>query len=138
MPRATIGAKEIMRFWWPILLSACLSTDREVQGLLDGLDDQDGDGFASIEAGGEDCDDADVRVFPGAHDEWYDGVDSDCAGNDDFDADWDGFCAAYFGGDDCMDCNDQDPDINPGSLELCADGLDNDCDSYVDDENCEE
>ncbi len=126
-----------MRLLWPILLSACLSSDREVDQILNGLDDQDGDGFAAIENGGEDCDDQDVRIFPGAHDEWYDGVDSDCAENDDFDADYDGFCATYFGGDDCLDCNDQDPEINPDSLELCGDGLNNDCDDATDELDCD-
>ena len=29
-------------------------------------------------------------MYPSAPDAWYDGVDSDCAGNDDFDQDQDG------------------------------------------------
>jgi hypothetical protein len=118
-----------MRLIWPLLLSACLSTDREVQDLLAELADQDGDGFAAIEDGGEDCDDNDVRIFPGAHDEWYDGIDSDCADNDDFDADSDGFQASHWDGDDC---NDQNADIHPEASELCLDEIDNDCDGLVD------
>lgn len=124
-----------MRLFWPILLSACLSTDREVQEYLSALGDQDGDGFAAIEAGGEDCDDNDVRIFPGAHDYWYDGIDSDCAGNNDFDADYDDFEASHWGG---SDCNDQNAQVNPASLELCNDNLDNNCNGLIDEEEiCE-
>ena len=48
---------------------------------------------------GGDCVDAEVsdgskgwspEYFPGAPDEWYDGFDTDCAGNDDYDQDGDG------------------------------------------------
>ena len=38
----------------------------------------------------DDCDDADATVFPGATDTWYDGVDQDCAGDNDYDFDGDG------------------------------------------------
>jgi hypothetical protein len=48
--------------------------------------DADQDGVFSD----EDCDDSDPSVRPGAADVWYDGTDSDCGGNDDFDADGDG------------------------------------------------
>ena len=30
-------------------------------------------------------------IWPGAQDTWYDGFDQDCAGNDDYDVDGDGF-----------------------------------------------
>ena len=48
----------------------------------------------------EDCDDTNASVFPDAPDVWYDGVDSDCAGNDDFDADGDGVRSPAGGGSD--------------------------------------
>ena len=47
--------------------------------------DADNDGFNSIESGGTDCNDSDPSINPEAIDEWYDGVDSDCAENDDYD-----------------------------------------------------
>ena len=31
---------------------------------------------------------------PGAEETWYDGIDSDCAGDDDYDQDTDGYRAA--------------------------------------------
>ena len=41
----------------------------------------------------------DPTVYPGAADTWYDGIDSDCAGNGDFDQDGDGQDARQFGGE---------------------------------------
>jgi len=40
--------------------------------------DGDGDGFASETAGGEDCDDADPLIYPGATENPANGVDDDC------------------------------------------------------------
>lgn len=40
--------------------------------------DADGDGFAPLAEGGDDCDDADDRVHPGAAERCNDGVDDDC------------------------------------------------------------
>ena len=81
---------------------------------------------------GDDCDDADATVFPGAVDTWYDGVDSDCGGEDDCDIDRDGFqpiegvCGPADG--EAADCNDHDPEINPGVVEICASDVDENCD----------
>jgi hypothetical protein len=88
--------------------------------------DQDADGFAATEG---DCDDTDPEVFPGAPDTWYDGVDSDCDGADDYDQDGDGVVADFMGGSDCDDTN---ADVHPGAAEVC-DGVDQDCDGTVDD-----
>ena len=57
--------------------------------------DADGDGFLSAEHTGTapeqiDCNDANNFVYPGAPETWYDNLDSDCAGDDDFDQDKDG------------------------------------------------
>ncbi len=50
----------------------------------DGVDlvDVDGDGHASVLAGGGDCDDRRDWVHPGAWDAPRDGVDADCDGDD--------------------------------------------------------
>ena len=44
--------------------------------------DADGDGFLSEDSGGDDCDDTDPDVHPGADDPAGDGVDADCDGAD--------------------------------------------------------
>jgi predicted outer membrane repeat protein len=80
------------------------------------------DGYVTV---GEDCDDDDPDVFPGATDAWYDGVDSDCDGADDDDQDGDGAAWDARGGDDC---NDEDADIHPGATDATVDGIDQDCD----------
>ena len=115
--------------------------------------DADGDGF-SINDG--DCDDNNAGTYPGntANDLWYDGVDTDCAGNNDYDQDGDGYMwdrdaneAAYvvyvvasFGGtppwaENWGDCLDNDLDrapllgasLFPGQAEVWYDGIDSDC-----------
>ena len=105
--------------------------------------DDDGDGFGDPgepfgvlscdDPGGQasnddDCDDGDVGVHPGAAETWYDDVDSDCAGDDDFDQDADGVQAESWG----LDCDDTDPTILPGAPETCASGSDEDCDGVSD------
>ena len=81
-------------------------------------------------------------VYPGAPDTYYDGIDSDCACDNDFDADGDGVMPdgydnefAEFNIDwGCNlvelagDCNDNDADTAPGNLERLGDGADSDCD----------
>lgn len=90
--------------------------------------DSDGDGY-SVDDG--DCDDADAAVSPGATETWYDGVDSDCAGDDDADADADGHPSADHGGDDC---DDADAAAYPGATETWYDGVDQDCEGGDDDD----
>ncbi len=103
--------------------------------------DADGDGYRSGFAGGGggvggtggvDCDDGDSAVSPGATEVWYDGIDSDCSGDGDFDSDGDGFEAVEWGG---PDCNDDDASIFPGAEgDACYDGVDTDCDGWNDDD----
>ena len=112
--------------------------------------DQDGDGYlvagadpdevAAYEAvwgsgttpvlGTGDCNDLNRQVYPGAPDDvWYDGVDTDCDGADDYDADGDGVPLA----DDCLDQADaSEPDadpaeVYPGADDILYDGIDADC-----------
>jgi hypothetical protein len=91
-----------------------------------GLDDADGDGLTEAEG---DCDDADAGVYPGAEDTPYDGVDADCAGDDDYDVDHDGSRSADWGG---TDCDDGDASVNPDAEETYYDGVDSDCDGASD------
>ncbi len=69
-----------------------------------GITDNDGDTFTSL----SDCDDNDADVYPGAPEIWYDGVDQNCDGLNDFDQDGDGDPSADFGG---TDCDDTDPNV---------------------------
>ncbi|MEQ1501619.1 MAG: MopE-related protein [Myxococcota bacterium] len=116
--------------------------------------DADDDGFAGLDAGGADCDDADPTVFPGAP-EACDGVDDDCDGGVDEvddenlwrpDADGDGFgdasaapvaaCDAPSGWVvDGTDCDDADPAVRPDATETWYDGVDQDCDGNDDDQD---
>ena len=76
-----------------------------------------------------DCNDADYTSYPGAVDTWYDGVDSDCAGDDDYDQDLDGYQHDGYGG---TDCDDTSADVNPDAMETWYDGVDADCDGLSD------
>ncbi len=114
--------------------------------------DRDFDGYDSVDCGGgDDCDDDDNDINPGA-DEICDNVDNDCNGLVDDDpidgSNWhpdddaDGFgdaseplwlCEAPSGyvADD-TDCDDEVTEINPDAEEIC-DRIDNDCDTLIDD-----
>ncbi len=109
-----------------LFLSACVwVSDDEVDAREAELTDADSDGFVSVDWGGDDCNDADATVNPGAGETPYDGVDNDCSdATPDEDLDGDGF-------DSDVDCNDDDATVNPGAAEIC-DGLDQDCDDIAD------
>ncbi len=83
--------------------------------------DADSDGFAE----GEDCDDTDETVYPGADEIPYDGVDQDCDGADLSDVDGDGWSSTEVGGEDCDDDN---PGVHPGAEDINGDGIDQNCD----------
>lgn len=108
--------------------------------------DADGDRYLS----GEDCDDTDPTVHPGAV-EVCNEVDDDCDGETDEglplstyyrDGDGDGYgdagmstaaCGQPEGYATAPDCDDGDPLVNPGAPEACN-GADDDCDSEIDED----
>ena len=103
---------------WALLwgLAGCTwVSDQDVKDQQLGLDD-DGDGVVAA----SDCDDHDAAAFPGAPEIWYDGVDEDCAGDDDFDQDKDGF-------DNQSDCDEENAAAYPGALDAWYSGVDEDC-----------
>ena len=72
-----------------------------------------------------DCDDTDDAVHPGASDIPHDGVDQDCSGGDELDADGDGADGPSGSG---PDCDDDDDSIGPAADDIPYDGIDQDCD----------
>ena len=70
-----------------------------------GLDDADGDGLTEAEG---DCDDSDPTISPNEEEIWYDGVDSNCDGANDYDADGDGHIPEAWGGTDCNDAAERE------------------------------
>lgn len=84
--------------------------------------DADGDGFFA----GDDCDDDNAAIYPGAPETWYDGTDSDCSGGSDYDFDGDGEdIDTHTGG---TDCDDGDAGINTAAFDIPGNGTDEDCD----------
>jgi hypothetical protein len=114
--------------------------------------DADADGYTAVEAGGDDCDDTDGSVNPGAR-ETCNAVDDDCDGEVDEeptdgttwypDDDGDGFgdpdrafeaCSEPSGFVEVAgDCDDTAFEVNPVRAETCND-VDDDCDGAVDEE----
>ncbi len=114
--------------------------------------DQDGDGYNTAfypnrdDAVGDDCVDGSALdaanpaslepwdVNPGATESWYDGTDQDCAGDDDYDQDTDGYPIAGYGMGSDDDCDDAQPSVHPGAEEDCSTSADEDCDGDTNDE----
>lgn len=128
-----------------LALSACRSGDKETLDTAALVVDEDGDGFNA----GEDCDDSDAAIHPGAT-EICDGVDNDCNAQIDegvlstfyVDSDGDGFGGGMTveaceqpanGAQNDLDCDDTDSTIHPDAPERC-DGVDQDCDGEIDEE----
>jgi len=105
--------------------------------------DRDGDGHTDAVCGGDDCNDFDATIYPGAPEQCTDGIDNNCNSQIDCadagcatdatcqncaatDQDGDGYSTA---GGICgpIDCDDTDPSVHPGATEVC-DGKDTNCD----------
>jgi hypothetical protein len=100
------------------------------------MTDVDDDGYGDdspswgVDAG-NDCDDTVFAVNAFATETWYDGVDQDCDGANDYDQDGDGFDSDAHGG---TDCDDLVASTNPMALEDFTDGVDNNCDGSTDED----
>ena len=130
----------------------CAATGKECKQGLCVLPDDDDDGYPGAEYGGNDCDDANPAINPGAS-EVCDGVDNDCNGQVDdeatgattwyLDLDGDGYgnpaqkmvaCdqpPAYV--DNGLDCEDTNFEAHPGHDETCN-LADDDCDGQIDED----
>jgi len=143
----------------PAARELCNGEDDDCDGVANfmirpgNFEDDDGDGYADMVCGGNDCDDSNTNVHPGAP-ELCDGLDNDCNGVVDggdamaqwyLDLDGDGF------GDPTMpaitscdpqparvsrggDCDDASAAVHPGVADLC-DGTDDDCDGAIDEDS---
>jgi len=105
----------------------CSGSDQVCQ-----CEDGDGDDYFAKSAAcpqGNDCDDTNKDINPGATDICGDGIDQDCLAGDVECACIDGDGDGYGEGPTCLgpDCYDNNADAYPGATEICGDGIDQDC-----------
>lgn len=96
--------------------------------------DADNDGFMALECAGEDCDNNNADVYPGATEVLCNEIDEDCDMIDYCpcsDEDADGHYAIEFACPIGDDCNDDNSAMFSGNPEI-SDKIDNDCDHFID------
>lgn len=98
--------------------------DADADGDVD-CSDQDEDGHADATCGGDDCDDLDAAIHPGAPDRAGDCIDQNCDIVGGADEDVDDHASVACGGDDC---DDENFDAYPGAADNAEDGVDQNCD----------
>ena len=110
------------------------SCDRNCDGQVTACDpnDKDLDGFVAGTGPGQDCDDFNPTIYPGAPEVCGDGIDQNCDVDDlacalVTDKDSDGFPPP-------IDCNDNLDTVNPHAIEKCN-LIDDDCDGLTDEDN---
>jgi hypothetical protein len=115
--------------------------------------DRDGDGFETAALGGDDCNDADATINPGANELCADSIDNNCDGAVDdtgtgarlfyADTDGDGWGDPEVTQESCEapstawteqvgDCDDSARAIRPGAVEIYYNGIDENCDPLDD------
>lgn len=121
-------------------IETCNGEDDDCNGLVDDSIDRDRDGYDAVCGGGEDCDDANWGIYPGADDAPCDGIDNNCNGvvdenrstlgvlcdgpDDDFCREGVVICNAGGTGVTCTDATDT-------TVEACN-GIDDDCNGVID------
>ena len=145
-----------------LLLIGCDKKSEDIDG--DGYSVEEGDCWDSLDdpkspEGAEAYGVKPWNIHPGSVEQFYDGIDQNCDGKDDFDQDLDGYVPEqYVGiptlqltgsgelqGGDCYDLPDEllpeerlgtsgfrGDEIHPDSLEKYYDGIDQDCDGFSD------
>ena len=105
----------------------------ESDSVVECMTDADQDGFGDSSPGGgvtpgNDCNDGNPLIKPGASEVACDYIDNNCDGNQhaqETDDDADGY-------DECADdCDDSNALINPGQTEVACDYIDNNCDGSL-------
>ena len=89
---------------------------------------------------GNDCNDLNSSINPGAVEIWYNGTDQNCDGKNDYDRDMDGYVHSSFdsqaGGSapSTGDCNDNNSSVHPDHSEIMCNGIDDNCNGNADED----